>query len=115
MAICVAGLLLLLSPSALSQQSNASNIADDEALWMELNATMTNLSQDMSNFDKANATISYSREQINGVWFNVTNYTAKDGTVLKEYLDENNQTNQTMLIVPEELLTTLRPARKRSF
>ena len=106
LAVFVAGLLLL-SPGALSQQSNASNIAELEELWTELNATMTNLSQEMSNFDKANATISYGREQVDGIWFNVTNYTAKDGTVLKEYLDENNQTNQTMLVVPEELLTTL--------
>lgn len=100
-------ILLVISPVALSQQSSSSNIADLEKLYTEFNATMTNLSLQMDNFDKANATINYSREQVGGGWQNVINYTAKDGTVLKEYLDANNQTNSTMLIVPETTLTTL--------
>lgn len=106
-AALAALILLVISPVALSQQSDSGNIAELEKLWTELNATMTNLSQDMGNFDKANATINYSREQVDGVWLNVINYTAKDGTVLKEYLNANNQTNSTMLIVPETPLTTL--------
>ncbi|MDD4161423.1 MAG: hypothetical protein PHW87_02975 [Methanothrix sp.] len=108
LAAAVAVLIMLaLSPVALSQQSDDSGIAGLEKLWTELNATMASLSQDMSNFDKANASINYSKEQVDGAWLNVINYTAKDGTVLKEYLDANNQTNRTMLIAPETLLTTL--------
>ncbi|MCX6674384.1 MAG: hypothetical protein NTY37_11475 [Methanothrix sp.] len=108
LAAAMAALILLaISPMALSQQSDSSNIAELEKLWTELNDTMTNLSQQIDNFDKANATINSSKELVDGVWQNVINYTAKDGTVLKEYLDANNQTNSTMLIVPETPLTTL--------
>lgn len=110
LAAAMAALILLaISPVAFSQQSDStlSNIAELEKLGTEFNSTMTNLIPILDNFDKANATINSSKELVDGVWLNVINYTAKDGTVLKEYLDANNQTNSTMLIVPETPLTTL--------
>jgi hypothetical protein len=110
LAAAMAALILLaISPVAFSQQSDItlSNVAELEKLQTEFNTTMTKLIPIMDNFDKANATINSSKELADGVWSNVIIYTAKDGTQLKEYLDANNQTNSTMLIVPETTLTTL--------
>jgi len=107
LSVAIAALILLAtSPIVLCQQSDGGNAAEMEKQIAELNATMARLSQDMDAFDKANATINYSSEQVDGVWYNVTIYTSKDGRILKEYLDANNKINQTMFIVPEDLLTT---------
>jgi hypothetical protein len=111
-AAIAALILLAFSPVAFCQQSDRGNITELENQWEALNATMTSLSQDMSSFDRANATINYSREQVDGIWFNVTSYTAKDGTIFKEYLDADNQTNRTTFVVPETLLTTMAAEKK---
>jgi len=105
--VAIAALILFASlPVAVCQNSYSGNATDMEKQMAELNSTMERLVQDMDAFDKANATINYSRELVDGVWFNVTSYANKDGVTLKEYLDASNQVNQTMLIVPEDLLTT---------
>ena len=77
--MAIVALILFASlPVAFCQQSYNGNATEMQKQMSELNATLERLVKDMNAFDKANSTINYSREQLDGEWFNVTSYTNKE-------------------------------------